>query len=236
MTALVEVRGLAAGYAGRPVIRGLDCDLPAGAITAVIGPNGHGKTTLLRALSGLLPGTTGAVRLDGALLPEDAALRVAAGIVHVPQGDQLFTGLTVDENLRLGGYRLGRGVALQPGLDRVYSLFPRLAERRQQRAEGLSGGERRMVGIGRGMMAVGRIMLIDEPSLGLAPIIIDQIYAALAALAADGGSFLIVEENPVRLGGIAGEVWLMDNGRIAWRGSAAELDARGGLLSAMAGH
>ncbi|MEO6781316.1 MAG: ATP-binding cassette domain-containing protein, partial [Bradyrhizobium sp.] len=164
---LLDVRDLAAGYAGRDVLFGLNCRIWSGELVAMVGPNGHGKTTLLRAISGLVRPSRGEILFAGkplARLRPDAI--VARGVVHVPQGDWLFPGMSVIENLLMGAYLPAAGVRVSDRLDFVLSLLPKLAERRRQLASTLSGGERRMVAIGRGLMAGGSLLMLDEPSLG----------------------------------------------------------------------
>jgi branched-chain amino acid transport system ATP-binding protein len=227
MPALLELDGVAAGYAGRPVIQGIALAVEAGAVTTIIGPNGHGKTTLLRAISGLVPTTAGTIRFDGAAIQGLAVDRIVGlGVVHVPQGDLLFPDMTVRDNLLMGAYLPQAAARTRESLERVHALLPRLAERQGQIASTLSGGERRMLAIGRGLMAGGRLLLLDEPSLGLAPIVIDQIYAVLRNLKDAGNTILIVEENTSRVADLADHVALLDNGRIIWRGAPAELAAR----------
>ncbi len=174
--ALLEIRGISSGYGARPVLSDLTMSVASGEFVAIIGPNGHGKTTLLRTISGLLPVESGEIRFDGRRLdrlrPDQI---VAAGVIHVPQSDMLFPEMTVLENLMMGAYCRRSPTEIRRALDEVFVLLPKLAERRGQLASTLSGGERRMVGIGRGLMAAGRVLMLDEPSLGLAPIIIDQI-------------------------------------------------------------
>ena len=196
---LLDVRDLAAGYAGREVLFGLNCRICSGELVAVVGPNGHGKTTLLRAISGLVRPSRGEILFAGEPLTRlrpDAI--VARGVVHVPQGDWLFPGMSVIENLLMGAYLPAAGVRASDRLDFVLSLLPKLAERRRQLASTLSGGERRMVAIGRGLMAGGSLLMLDEPSLGLAPIVIDQIYELVFALKSSGRTILLVEENAAR--------------------------------------
>ena len=233
---LLHVDAIEAGYGAQTVIRGLSLMMAEGDFAALIGPNGHGKTTLLRAISGLVrlrhgSITLGGIRIDG-LRPDEVA---AAGIVHVPQGDMLFPEMTVLENLRMGAY-LPAAAAREAGrLEEVFALLPKLKERSRQTASTLSGGERRMVGIGRGLMAGGRLLMLDEPSLGLAPIVIDQIYAVIAGLRDSGRSVLIVEENASRIAEYADRLHLLDNGAFAWSGSGAELMSRPEILAAYLG-
>lgn len=232
----LQVAGLVGGYGRHPVLHGIDLSLPPRRLVSLIGPNGHGKTTLLRTIAGQLKPQRGAIRLDGRDLTGQGPHRVAAaGIVHVPQGDLLFSGMSVHENLLMGAYLLRDRAALRARLDWVLGLLPKLAERRTQIADSLSGGERRMVGIARGLMAGGKVLMLDEPSLGLAPVIIDQIYDLIAVLKEAGHSILLVEESPERVQELADHVLLIDNGTVAWSGAGAELAQREELLSTYLG-
>ncbi|USG61001.1 ABC transporter ATP-binding protein [Sneathiella marina] len=235
MDKILSVKGLSSGYKNLKVLHNIDMDVERGSITAIIGPNGHGKSTLLKAISGLLPTLSGEILFDGAAVPASAPDRARIGLVLVPQGDQLFSSMTVEENLMMGSFSRKNARAIRQTLHEVYDLFPRLLERRQQRANSLSGGERRMVGIGRGMMADGQMMMIDEPSLGLAPLIIEQIYDALGHLAGGQKSILVVEENPSRVAKVASAFHLMDGGDFAWNGSAEELANSGDILKTYLG-
>jgi branched-chain amino acid transport system ATP-binding protein len=224
VTALLTIGNLTAGYGKQPVLHGVTLEIQPKSVFALIGPNGHGKTTLLRCLSGLIPHKADRLTFDGkdiAAAPSHA--RVAQGLIHVPQGDQLFRDMSVEENLLMGAYLRQDAAAVQASLQEVYKFFPRLGERRTQMANSLSGGERRMAGIGRGLMAEGQFMMIDEPSLGLAPLIIEQIYDGLKALATSGRTILIVEENPMRIVEIADHMALMDGGQIVWAGNPEAL-------------
>ncbi len=224
MTAILELRGVSSGYGHHLVIRDLSLTLDDGKLAALIGPNGHGKTTLLRTISGLVRARQGRIALNGqAIEAKRADEIVAAGIVHVPQGDMLFPDMTVLENLRMGAYLPDAAKLESQRLEEVFALLPKLKERRGQMANTLSGGERRMVGIGRGLMAGGHILMLDEPSLGLAPIVIDQIYAVISSLRASGRTILIVEENATRIAEYADTLYLLDNGAFAWSGTGVEL-------------
>lgn len=233
---LLEIEGLEAGYGAQAVLHGLTLAVGEGSFVVLVGPNGHGKSTTLRAISGLLRARAGNIRLAGEridrLRPDQI---VAAGIIHVPQGDMLFPELTVLENLRLGAYLPKAAAEARGRLDEVFDLLPKLRERQDQVASTLSGGERRMVGIGRGLMAGGRLLMLDEPSLGLAPIVVDQIYDVVRHLAASGRTILVVEENAMRIAELADRMHLMDNGRIAWEGLGQEFLSRPEILSAYLG-
>lgn len=231
MTGSLEIQGLSAGYLGRDVLHAVSLSVPARSLTAIIGPNGHGKTTLLRAISGLVPRCSGAITLDGRPLQGlRADARVAAGVVQVPQGDMVFAEMTVLDNLLMGAYLPAAARGAKQRLEEVFTLLPKLAERRAQIASTLSGGERRMLGIGRGLMADGRVILLDEPSLGLAPIVIEQIYALIAQLKASGRTLVVVEENAARVVELADAMHLLDDGRFVWSGAGAELMARPEIL------
>ena len=233
---LLTCRNLSGGYAGRRVLHDLGLTVREGQCVVVIGPNGHGKTTLLRAISGLLPDIGGEISLAGASLrAKTADAIVAAGIVHIPQGDLLFPDMTVIENLLMGAYLTRDRQEINRRLDDVFALLPKLQERQKQLASTLSGGERRMVGIGRGLMSGGRILLIDEPSLGLAPIVIEQIYRLLGQLRGSGRSLLLVEETASRALPLADEIYLLDGGRFAWHGNPAELASRSELINTYLG-
>ncbi len=236
MTVLLRIENVSAGYGANQVLRGLSLQVAEGGLTAIIGPNGHGKTTLLRTISGLVALRGGSITFAGAALankrPDEI---VAAGIVHVPQGDLLFPEMTVRDNLQMGAYLPAAAREMQRRLDEVFALLPKLKERSGQVAGTLSGGERRMVGIGRGLMAGGRLLMLDEPSLGLAPILIDQIYDVVWRLAASGRTILVVEENAARIADKAAQVALLDNGQFAWIGQGAELMARPKILETYLG-
>jgi branched-chain amino acid transport system ATP-binding protein len=223
--AALEIVDASAGYAGRIVLDAIRLSARKGELTAIIGPNGHGKSTLLKAISGLVPVTSGEIRLDGSridrLRPDQIVER---GVIQVPQGDLLFPAMTVHENLLMGAYANSSGSAER--LDFVFTLLPKLKERRNQTAGTLSGGERRMCGIGRGLMAGGEVLMLDEPSLGLAPIVIEQIYEVIFNLRREGRTILLVEENAERIAEHADMIHLLDNGQIAWSGLGAELMAR----------
>ncbi len=227
MTAALAVRGLVAGYDRSVVIDGLDLEVGDGATAVVIGPNGHGKTTLLRAVSGLIKPFRGEVELAGERIDGLAAEAIARkGIVHVMQGDGLFVEMTVEENLLMGAFPGGSWRGRRAALKRVYSELPAVEERKAHKARTLSGGERRLVGLGRGMMRPGRLLLIDEPSLGLAPVAIDAVYAVIRRLRSEASSAVVlIEENFTHVGGVADVVHILEAGRIVRSGPYAELAA-----------
>lgn len=231
MTVLLELQSVSAGYGFHLVIRDVSLTVENGQLVALIGPNGHGKTTLLRVISGLIKPLHGVIKFAGRridhLRPDEI---VEAGIVHVPQGDLLFPDMTVLENLRMGAYPRHAAKQEPQRLEEVFALLPKLKERRRQLASTLSGGERRMASIGRGLMAGGRILILDEPSLGLAPIVIEQIYEVIRQLRQSGRSILIVEENVIRIAEIADVLHLLDNGQFVWSGRSSELLSRPELL------
>ena len=191
----LSVKGLEAGYVpGVPILRGVSLDLAAGEILAVLGPNGAGKSTLVRTIAGLVPRFAGEISLGGASLADLPPHRVVAqGFAYVPQVANVFADLTVDENLALGGYTLKRGRAEHAA--RVFELFPDLVAKRQAKAGRLSGGQRQMVAIGRALMVEPRVLALDEPSAGLAPIVVEHVFAMIRRVAASGVAVLVVEQN-----------------------------------------
>jgi ABC-type branched-subunit amino acid transport system ATPase component len=211
MAALFEVRGLVAGYGGARILDGVDLDVEAGGITCLLGRNGTGKTTTLKALMGLLPAAAGSVRLDGQELAGLAAHRIArAGIGWVPQGRSIFAGFSVEENLAIGA--LGHGARLGDGL---LERFPVLAERRRQDASTLSGGEQQQLAIARALVGRPRLLLLDEPTEGIQPSLVDRLAVTLAVIARqDGIGLLLVEQNLDLALGLADRVLVMEKGRI----------------------
>ncbi|PTT90761.1 ABC transporter ATP-binding protein [Pelomonas sp. HMWF004] len=222
---LLSVRGLVVDYGHVHAVQGIDFDLPAGQITTLVGANGAGKTTTLMALSGLVKKSGGRVMFDGEDITALAPHRIVArGLVQVAEGRATLTTLTVRENLELGAYTRRDGAAARArSLDRVYSLFPRLAERATQMAGSLSGGEQQMLAIGRALMAQPRLLLLDEPSMGLAPLIVQDIFRTLKAINAEGLTILLVEQNVKQALKLAQQAYVLENGRIALQGSAPEL-------------
>ena len=222
---LLEVKDCHAGYGTGSILNGIDLTVAQGELIGIVGPNGHGKTTLLRAISGLLPRTQGSIALNGRSILGLAPEKIARmGLAHVPQGDLVYKNMTILENLLVGGYSNRSDARSQAQLDKVLALFPKLEQRAEQIASSLSGGERRMLGIGRGlMMADCRLLVLDEPSLGLARVVIDQIYAAIDELRATGMTIVVVEENIARVANHADRLHLMDGGHFVWSGVPAEM-------------
>ncbi|TMM43810.1 MAG: ABC transporter ATP-binding protein [Actinobacteria bacterium] len=219
MTLVVE--DLHAGYGRVPVLHGVSVSVARGDIAALIGPNGAGKSTLLRAATGMVRVSRGAVRMDGRDLTNAPIETIArAGIAHVPEGRRLFPGLSVRDNLRLGGWR-----ARNEDMGTVLELFPRLHERLDQVAGSMSGGEQQMCAIARALMGRPDFLLIDELSLGLAPVIVEEIMARLGQVAAEGTGILLVEQDAGHALEVAQRAYVLENGRITVTGKAAELAA-----------
>ena len=219
---LLEIDDLRVRYGVADVLSGISLTVGAGEVVALLGANGAGKTTSLRAVSGLVRPAAGAVRLDGMPLsgraPHDV---VAAGVGHVPEGRRVFARMTVRENLVMGAY--GRGGPRSEDLDRVCTLFPVLAERIDQPAGTLSGGEQQMLAIGRALMGRPRVLLLDEPSLGLAPQVVETVYAVLAGLHAEGTAVLLVEQDVELALSVAARAYVLAAGRVVLSGDAADL-------------
>jgi branched-chain amino acid transport system ATP-binding protein len=221
---VLEVRGLVAGYGQVSVLRGVSLSIQEGESVVIVGPNGHGKTTLLRAVSGLVRVRAGEVHFDGRRVDGQPAERIASlGLVHVPQGDLLFPDSTVQDNLHMGAFRSAAWAARAERIERVYEVFPRLAERRKQRARTLSGGERRMLALGRGLMAEARMLMIDEPSLGLAPKLVQEVYRHIQTIAESGITVLVIEENFSHVKALADRIHVLENGEFVRAGTVDEL-------------
>jgi branched-chain amino acid transport system ATP-binding protein len=220
---ILVVSGLWAGYGTTEILRGVDLVVGQGEIVAVLGSNGAGKSTLNRAISGVLRPWTGSVRFgDAAIERERPAAIVARGLIHVPEGRRIFPNMTVRENLDLGAYRRGREHR-NDNRRRVFSIFPRLAERQAQYAGTLSGGEQQMLAIGRGLMAEPRLLILDEPSLGLSPLLVEELFALIKGINAQGMALLLVEQNVVHSLEVAQRAYVLDNGVFVLKGSAADL-------------
>lgn len=220
---MLEVVDLRSAYGRIEVLKGVSLSVQAGEVVALIGSNGAGKTTLLRALSGVQPVAAGEITFFGERIERLAPhARVKRGILQSPEGRQVFGPLTVEDNLRLGGY-LRRDADIMRDRDRIFSMFPILHEKRAQLAGGLSGGQQQMLAIGRALMGKPKLLLLDEPSLGLSPLLVDQILAAIVALRADGITVLLVEQNASAALDIADRGYVIETGRIVLSDRAAAL-------------
>jgi len=223
---LLEATGLQVAYGAIQVVWGVDLAVDRGQVVALIGPNGAGKTTTLRALAGLLPARQGVIRFAGQdVTAEPAHLRVRRHLCLVPEGRQLWPRMTVEENLLMGAFPRPMRPAARQELPRIYDLFPRLRERRHQPCGTLSGGEQQMCAIGRGLMAQPLLLLLDEPSLGLAPILVDQVFQFIRRIAADGVTILLAAQNANQALQVSQHAYVMEAGRIALAGPSAELQA-----------
>jgi branched-chain amino acid transport system ATP-binding protein len=238
---MLQIENLYAGYGTSQVLMGTSLQVRPGLLVALIGPNGAGKTTTLRAISGIVRPTAGRIVIDGQEVQGLAAARIARlGVAHAPEGRRVFGPLSVEDNLLLGAYGhlplfFGfRGKAAQD-LERVYGLFPRLLERRRQSAGTLSGGEQQMLAIGRALMANPKVMLLDEPSMGLAPVVVDEVFATIRQLKESGITLLLVEQSARRALEVADYAYVMERGEIVIEGSPAELQKNERVLAAYLG-
>ncbi len=232
----LEVHGLTCAYGRTEVLHGLDFAVPDGRIVCLIGANGAGKTTTLRALSGQIRPRAGRILLDGAEIAGMAPHRIVArGMVQVPEGRQVFASLSVDENLALGAWLCADAHERARRREAALSRFPRLRERLRQPAGALSGGEQQMLAIGRALMAGPKLLLLDEPSMGLAPLVVEEIFAILAALRREGITILLIEQNASAALEIADTAYVIETGRIALSGSAAEVARNPAVVAAYLG-
>ena len=233
---MLELVKIESGYSSLRVIKGISLEVPKSKLVTIIGPNGHGKTTLLRSISGVLRLQSGEINFEGERIDN---LRVdeivSKGIVHIPQGDMLFPEMNVKDNLLMGAYLVRNQPELKNRITQVLELFPQLGERENQIASTLSGGERRMLAIGRGLMTGAKILLIDEPSLGLAPVVIDDIFKILKELNNQGQTILLVEENVSRVINVSDHIYLIDDGLIAWQGTGEELSSESNIMEVYLG-
>ncbi len=222
---LLEVRGLQVAYGGIRAVKGVDFEVGEGELVSLIGANGAGKSSTLRALSGLLA-AGGRVTYAGEVLADRPAFaRARAGLVMVPEGRGVFPALSVDENLSVGAYSRGAAgdAAVERDRERVFGLFPRLAERRRQAGGTLSGGEQQMLAIGRALMSRPKLLLLDEPSMGLAPLVVQTIFSVIRTIHAEGVAVLLVEQNARAALELASRAYVMDSGNITLSGAAGEL-------------
>ncbi|WP_119353648.1 ABC transporter ATP-binding protein [Azohydromonas sediminis] len=235
MTALLDIQGLRGGYGRVEVLRGVDLQVRDGEIVALLGSNGAGKSTLNNTVCGIVPAWGGRVSFDGRELTR-AHYRdvVKAGLIQVPEGRKIFPNLTVLENLELGSFTRGRE-RRAANLERVFATFPRLAERRAQKAGTMSGGEQQMLAIGRGLMAEPRLLILDEPSLGLSPLLVEEMFALIRRLHEEGLAVLLVEQNVGQSLEIADRAYVLENGAVRFAGAPAELLASTELKQAYLG-
>jgi branched-chain amino acid transport system ATP-binding protein len=233
---LLDVRGLVLGYGRTDAVKGIDLSIEAGRVVTLIGANGAGKTTTLRGLSGLLRARAGSIWLAGNDISWLAANRIARlGMVQVPEGRQIFANMTIDENLRMGAYLLSNRAEEARRRDRVLARFPRLAERHTQSAGLLSGGEQQMLAIGRAMMADPKLLLLDEPSMGLAPRFVEEIFRIISEFKAEHRTILLVEQNARAALEIADEAYVLESGRITLSGPASQVANDPNVLAAYLG-
>lgn len=221
---MLKVNGLGAAYGDLQVLWDVSIYVEAGELVAIVGPNGAGKSTLINTLSGLVCQTGGSIELDGATLHTLCAEdRVAMGVIQCPEGRKLFPEMTVEENLRIGAYLCSDGHEVRRRINLVYQIFPKLEQRSKQLASTMSGGEQQMVAIGRSLMGNPRLLLLDEPSLGLAPIMVSEMFEAIEKIKKEGTTILIVEQNVSQTLFISDRAYVLENGRIGLTGQARDL-------------
>ncbi len=236
MTTMLELKGVSAGYGTFQALFDVSLEVRAGESVAVIGPNGAGKTTLLRAISRLIDARSGTLSMDGRTYNQLPAHElIGLGIAHVPEGRRLFPRLTVEENLKMGAFLPAARAKYAERLELVYSLFPRMKERRLQAAGTMSGGEQQMCAIGRALMSGPRLLLLDEPSAGLAPVIVQSIFDVVRRMSAEGYTVLIVEQNIQQVLKVVDRAYLLETGRIRQSGAAATLLASDEIRKAYLG-
>lgn len=217
---LLSVDALHTGYGATEILRGVSFAIQPGEVVAILGSNGAGKSTLNRTVSGVMRPWQGRIRFGGdAIERKNPTEIVSRGLIHVPEGRRIFPNMTVRENIDLGAYRRSRA-RRAPNRDRVFGIFPRLAERQSQCAGTLSGGEQQMLAIGRGLMAEPRLLILDEPSLGLSPLLVEELFALIKSIAAQGIALLLVEQNVAQSLDVAQRGYVLDNGRFVLEGSA----------------
>jgi branched-chain amino acid transport system ATP-binding protein len=220
---VLSLNDVHAGYGATEILRGVALSVGQGEIVAVLGSNGAGKSTLNRTISGVMRPWRGAIRFAGAAIErERPAAIVARGLIHVPEGRRIFPNMTVRENLDLGAYRRGRA-RRAANRSRVFAIFPRLADRQGQRAGTLSGGEQQMLAIGRGLMAEPKLLILDEPSLGLSPLLVEELFALIKRINAEGTALLVVEQNVVQSLDVADRAYILDNGVFVLEGRSADI-------------
>ena len=221
---LLQLEGITAGYGAFTALWDVSLKVEQGEAVAVVGPNGAGKTTLMRVVSGLIPSRTGRLVFEGADLTGRKAYDIVAhGIAHVPEGRRIFAGLTVGENLKMGAFLPAARGHYRESLERVYTLFPVLAERQAQRAGSLSGGEQQMLAVGRALMSRPKLILFDEPSMGLAPVMVLRLFDLIRRVREEGHTILVVEQNVRQVLKIVDRAYLLEAGRMKMEGRASEL-------------
>ena len=236
MKALLKVTGLKLNYGIISAIKGIDLSVPEGSIVAILGANGAGKTSTLKVISGLLKPSEGSIVFDGKSIGGKSAHKVAQlGIMQSPEGRFVLSGLTVEENLRVGAYQIKDKAELERNFKRVYTLFPRLKERAKQQSSTLSGGEQQMLAIGRALMGSPKLLVLDEPSLGLAPLLIKDIFDTLVKIKKEGTTILIVEQNALATLKIADYAYVLELGKISMHGRASDLLKDNRLVEAYLG-
>ncbi len=233
---LLDIRNVEVRYGQARAVNGVSMSIARGVITAIIGPNGAGKTSLLKAICGMQAAHAGEIEFDGVRIEKRSSRDItAAGIAHVPEGRRIFAKLTVEENLRLGGFLLDSERATRDALGAVYVAFPRLRERMRQRAGSLSGGEQQMLAIGRALMAKPRLIMADEVSQGLAPVVVQEVYRQLRAVSEQGVSVLLVEQNARLAFKLSQTVHVMEEGRIVLSGPTGDVAASAHVRDAYLG-
>jgi branched-chain amino acid transport system ATP-binding protein len=221
---MLQLKGVSAGYGSFQALFDIALEVNAGEAVAVIGPNGAGKTTLMRVISGLIPPRAGEIRMEGRPVTDVRPHQIVAlGIAHVPENRRLFPRMSVEDNLRIGAFHKAARMRFQQNLERVYTLFPRLLERRRQLAGTMSGGEQQMCAIGRALMSAPKLLLMDEPSAGLAPVIVQSVFQLVRRIREEGYTVLIVEQNVQQVLKVADRAYLLEAGSIRASGSSAEL-------------
>ena len=236
MSEILKISNLKLNYGPISAIKGIDLTVKEGQIVAILGANGAGKTSTLKVISGLLKPTVGEIYFNGQKISGKPAHKVAQlGIMQSPEGRHVLVGLTVEENLRVGGYNIKDKAELQRNFERVYTLFPRLKERAKQQSSTLSGGEQQMLAIGRALMGSPKLLILDEPSLGLAPLLIKDIFNTLVKIKEEGTTILIVEQNALSTLKIADYAYVLELGKISMHGTANELIKDERLVAAYLG-
>jgi branched-chain amino acid transport system ATP-binding protein len=233
---MFEARNLNVGYGDAPALWDISLRIGKGELVSVVGPNGSGKTTLINAAARLLPIRGGSLWLDGVDVTHSNAIAMCRrGVAIVPEGRKLFSTMTVDENLEMGCYRAEARPFRREMLERVFALFPILRDRRKQPADTLSGGQQQMVAIGRALMARPRLLLVDEPSLGLSPKVVDEVFEAIRVIHGEGVSVLLIEQNATKALAVADRAYVMERGRIVSEGKPADLLAQPHIREAYVG-